>query len=76
VELTSLIVILVGVLFALEVTETAISTHAAWFFLVSGWGDPVAALGSPWSICTTIILTGISELSILRKYTTIYPSIV
>jgi len=51
--------VLVAGLFALELIDAAVSTHAAWFFLVAGWGNPQAALGSPWSICATIILTGI-----------------
>lgn len=47
-------------LFVLELADTAVSTHAVWYFTITGWGNPSFLFASPWSFCAAVILTGLS----------------
>jgi len=51
--------LLVAGLFVLELADTAVSTHAVWYFTITGWGDPSFLFASPWSFCAAVILTGL-----------------
>ncbi|KAG5634489.1 hypothetical protein H0H81_001776 [Sphagnurus paluster] len=43
---------LVYVIFLLDISQTALSTHYSWWVLAGGWGNPTQALTLPWSFAT------------------------
>ncbi|KAJ7700341.1 hypothetical protein B0H17DRAFT_1176754 [Mycena rosella] len=55
---------LVYSLFLLEVAQTGITSHFAYYILVTGWGHPNIFSKLPWSGLATPIFTGITSASV------------
>ncbi|KAJ7272925.1 hypothetical protein C8J57DRAFT_262325 [Mycena rebaudengoi] len=53
-----LIKAIVYILFALDLLQTALSSHFAFELLVSFWGDPTIFLQQPWSSATIPVMAG------------------
>jgi hypothetical protein len=53
----------VYILFALDLLQTALSSHFAFELLVSFWGDPTIFLQQPWSSATIPVMAGFSKTS-------------
>ncbi|KAF7368603.1 hypothetical protein MVEN_00184200 [Mycena venus] len=49
---------LVYTIFPLELTQTAVSSHYAYWVLALGWGNPAALEILPWSCLATPVFTG------------------
>jgi hypothetical protein len=53
--------------FILDVIQTFLGTHAAWGFLISGWGDPGILTQPPWSVMTITLTSALSSLLDLTR---------
>ncbi|KIM79191.1 hypothetical protein PILCRDRAFT_571209 [Piloderma croceum F 1598] len=51
--------ILVYGIFILDIVQTVLATHAAWGFLISGWGNPGILSQPPWSVMTLPFMSAI-----------------
>ncbi|KAJ4470857.1 hypothetical protein J3R30DRAFT_3531329 [Lentinula aciculospora] len=51
--------VLVYIVFAFDILQTAFTTHYAWYVLASGWGNPSTLVFTTWSLATIPPLTGI-----------------
>ena len=53
----------VYLLLFLELIQTVLSTHWAWYILVSGWGIPSTVEALNWSAITIPIMAGLGKFS-------------
>ncbi|KAJ7814003.1 hypothetical protein B0H14DRAFT_2851549 [Mycena olivaceomarginata] len=59
---------LVYSVFLLDLLQTGLATHYAWYVLAGGWGDPLALLSTPWTLATVPPLTALVAFLVQSFY--------